>query len=212
MPEPIELDVSSLGARRVAATLYVAYLCYPNDDSSRQRFIASAAALFFKFLRDEYEIYVSHPLAVLRVEVSQRTCRRRLNKAEKILIEKRIPVSMDIACAVGAGRLGYPGGGPRNLITAINEHALRIGRDPDNVRQREWYPTRPVAHMTLGFLVAVDWERCPSMALMECMFGLDPVWVEKAIQYSTEFLERLICANVISYDHSPIVIRSKNLL
>ena len=212
MPEPIELDVSSLQSRRGSAVLYVAHMCYPDDERTRGKFFVAVSAEFFKFLRDEHQLYVQGLAAEVRAMVSNRACKRALRKAEKILIEKRIPVSRHIAGAVGAMRLGYPGDEPRNLITAIEEHALRVGRDADNVRQREWYPTRPVAHLTLGFLVAVDWDRYQSMSLMEFMLGPDPVWVEKAINFSNKFLECLICANVISDNHSPIVIHAKDPL
>ena len=212
MIEPVELDVSTVNDRCMAAMLYVAYVCYPNDDASRQKFIASVAAQYFKFLRDEHEIYVPYPVAVLRVELPTRTCRRRLRKAQKILIEKRIPIARDIAGAVAAKRMGYPGLAPTSIIDAIEDYAYEYGRDGDNIRQREWYPTRPVAHLTLGLLVTVDWDQYEKTSLMELMLGPDPEWVPEAIRASQLFLELLINAQVIPDDGSAVVICAKNSL
>jgi len=212
MPEPIELEICDLGNRRVAAMQYIAYLCYPNDNASWQKFVAAVAALFLKFLRDEENTYVPGAGVVLRKEVPKRTCRRRLIKAEKILIAKRFPIARDVAGQVAAIRLGYPGEGPRSLSVAIDEYVKATGRDADNIRQREWYATRPVAHLALGMLVAIDGDRFDNLSLMELMMGPDPTWIEEAIQFSNTFLERLSSAGVIKDEHLPIVIHVKKLL
>ena len=214
MVEPIELDVSTMKARRGAAMLYLAYVCYPNDDASRQKFIASVAAQHLKFLRDEHGIYVPYPVAVLRVEVPTRTCRRQLKKAHNILIEKRIPIARDIACAVAAKRIGLPiaSAAPTSIIDAIEDYAWECGRDGDNIRQREWYPTKPVAHLTLGLLATIDWDQYQTLSLMELMLGPDPEWVPEAIRASQLLLEQLIRAQVISDDGSAVVICAKNSL
>jgi len=212
MPEPIELDVCDLGNRRAAAMQYIAYLCYPNDNVSWQKFVAAVSALFIKSLRDEENIYVPGPGVFLRKEVPKRTCRRRLIKAEKILIAKRFPIARDVAGIVAAIRLGYPGDGPRSLSVAIAEYAKATGRDADNIRQREWYATRPVAHLAIGMVVAIDGARFEGLSLMELMMGPDPAWIEDAIEFSNTFLERLTSADVIQDEHSPIVIRAKKPL
>ena len=211
MADSIELEVGTALSRKSSAVFYVMHVCYPNDLRAQNGFLTGVFATAMKNLRDQHGVYVPGT-EVMRVNVQAKTARRALKKALKILTEIRMPVSEDIAAEVGSMRLGYPNHGPRNVTTAINEYALRAGRDADNIRLREWHTTRPVAHLALGLLVAVDWDRCQSMSLMDFMLGSDPVWVEKAVKFSNVFLERLICANVISDDHSPIVIRVRNLL
>ena len=214
MVEPIELEVSSVESRRGSALVFISHVCYPHDEGKRSRFILTVGSTLVKNSRDEHGIYETDPRIIfLRKEVSQRTCRRSLHRATKILMAKRIPIARDIAGSVGAIRAGYPGKGPRSITVAIDDYAQANDRDPVNVRQREWYPTRPVAHLALGFLMAVDWDRCQDMSLMELIFGPEqPDWIDKAIELSNHILDRLLCANVISDDHSPIVICAKKRL
>lgn len=133
-------------------------------------------------------------------------------KRKKILIAKRFPIARDVAGTVAAIRLGYPGEGPRSLSVAIDEYAKATGRDADNIRQREWYTTRPVAHLAMGLLVATDGDRFDNLSLMELMMGPDPTWIERAIQFSNTFLDCLTSADVIKDEHSPIIIHVKKPL
>ncbi len=213
MSEPIELDLSGMGPLRYAAITYFAYLCYPKDDVSRQRFTVAAAAMYVKFLRDDHEIYVPGPGVVLRAEIPQRTCRRRINRAERILFEIRLPVARDVAAPVATHRLGHQDTElPRNLIEAIEDYATKIGRDPINVRKRDWYDTRPVVHLAMGFLLATDSEQYDRQSIMQLMWDPNPDWVTKAIDYSNELLEKLMSANVVTDEHEPIVFQGKTLL
>lgn len=211
MPATIGLDVATPEQRKSSAALYIMHLCYPGDRKAQNKFLVGVFAKSMKALRDQHEVYVAETIP-FRVQIQAKTANRALDKAEKILLRCRLPVAEEIAAEVASFRMGNAKSKYRSLNDAIDAFGKRYQRDPANVRQRDWYSTRPVAHLAMGFLAAVDWKRNTSIGLMDFMFGnKDSEWVENAIEYSNTFLEQLLSAKVINDAHLPVVIRTNKV-